>query len=95
MFDAMDQGRGPRETFYDGYVVNAVMDACYRSGKSRAWEPVELQWRGGTAPRLAREKRTWDGKTVIKEEQMPDGRRKLIVKDEATGEFADVVTAGS
>ena len=32
---------------------------------------------------------------MIKEEQMPDGRRKLIVKDEATGEFADVVTAGS
>ena len=92
MFDAMDEGREPRETFYDGYVVNAVMDACYRSGKSRAWEPVELDWRGGTAPRLAREKRTWDGKTVIKEEQMPDGRRKLIVKDEATGEFADVVT---
>ena len=25
---------------------------------------------------------------------MPDGRRKLILKDEATGEFADVVTDG-
>jgi hypothetical protein len=25
---------------------------------------------------------------------MPDGRLKLIVKDEATGEFADVVTEG-
>ncbi len=92
MFDAIDEGRQPRETFYDGYVVNAVMDACYRSGKSGAWEPVQLEWRGGTAPRLAREKpEHWDGKTVIKEEQMPDGRRKLIVKDEATGEFADVV----
>ena len=42
-------GRAPRETFYDGYVVNAVMDACYRSAKSRAWEPVELfEWRGGS-----------------------------------------------
>jgi hypothetical protein len=29
---------------------------------------------------------------VIKEEQMPDGRRKLILKDEQTGEFLDVVT---
>ena len=42
MFTAMEEGRAPRETFYDGYVVNAVMDACYRSAKSRAWEPVEL-----------------------------------------------------
>ena len=49
MFDAMEAGRAPRETFYDGYVVNAVMDAAYRSAKSRAWEPVELfEWRGGS-----------------------------------------------
>ncbi len=44
--------RAPQETFYDGYVVNAVMDACYRSAKSGAWEPVELDWRGGTTPRI-------------------------------------------
>ena len=48
MFAALEEGRAPRETFYDGYVVNAVMDAAYRSAKSRAWEPVELsEWRGG------------------------------------------------
>ena len=34
MFDAIDDGREPRETMYDGYVVNAVMDACYRSASS-------------------------------------------------------------
>ena len=28
MFNALDQGTEPRETFYDGYVVNAVIDAC-------------------------------------------------------------------
>ena len=28
---------------------------------------------------------------MIKEEQMPDGRRKLILKDESTGAFSDVV----
>ena len=28
---------------------------------------------------------------MIKEEKMPDGRRKLILKDESTGEFSDVV----
>ena len=82
----------PRETFYDGYVVNAIMDACYRSAASRTWEPVELEdWRGGTTARIARSRRQHDGKTVIKEETMPDGRRKLILKDEASGEFVDVV----
>jgi predicted dehydrogenase len=92
MFDAMEAGRAPRETFYDGYVVNAVIDACYRSARSGAWEDVALDdWRGRGADRIARERRTRDGKTVIKEEKMPDGRVKLILKDEQTGEFVDVV----
>ena len=41
MFDAIEGGRAPQETFYDGYVVNAIMDACYRSAKRDAWEPIE------------------------------------------------------
>jgi predicted dehydrogenase len=91
MFSAMDEGREPAETLYDGYVVNAVMDACYRSARSRSWEPVELDWRGGTAPRVARAERREDGLVVIKEEHLPDGRRKLILKDPATGAFLDRV----
>jgi len=92
MFDAIDEGRAPTESFYDGYVVNAVMDACYASGASGRWEPVQLDdWRGGPTDRIARTRREHDGKTVIKEEQMPDGRRKLILKDEATGVFSDAV----
>ena len=91
MFDAIDQGRQPVETFYDGYVVNAVMDACFRSSASRQWEPVELDWRFGTTPRLAKATRSEDGLVVIKEEHLPDGRRKLILKDPATGEFVDRV----
>jgi predicted dehydrogenase len=95
MFDALDTGRSPMETFYDGYVVNAVMDACYASAKSRQWQPVELaDWRGGTVEPIARARREHNGKTVIKEEKMPDGRRKLILKDESTGEFVDVVAEG-
>jgi predicted dehydrogenase len=35
-------GTEPRETFADGYVVNCVLDAAYRSMKSGRWEPVEL-----------------------------------------------------
>jgi len=91
MFDAIDAGRDPVETLYDGYVVNAVMDACYRSASTRAWAPVELEWRGGTAPRVARPERREDGLVVIKEEHLPDGRRKLILKDPATGAFLDRV----
>jgi predicted dehydrogenase len=94
MFDAMDAGRDPAETLYDGYVVNAVMDACYRSASTRAWAPVELEWRGGTAPRVARAERREDGLVVIKEEHLPDGRRKLILKDPATGAFLDRVVGG-
>jgi predicted dehydrogenase len=90
MFDALDAGRAPAETFYDGYVVNAVMDACYRSAASKRWEPVELDWRGGTTPRIARPAaERYHGGTVVKSELLPDGRRKMILKDEATGEFAD------
>ena len=49
-------------------------------------------WRGAGVPRIERARREHDGKTVIKEEKMPDGRSKLILKDETTGEFVDVVS---
>jgi len=35
-------GQTPRETFVDGYVVNCILDACYRSMKTGRWEPVEI-----------------------------------------------------
>ena len=35
-------GKRPRETFADGYVVNCVLDACYRSMRSGRWEPIEI-----------------------------------------------------
>jgi hypothetical protein len=95
MFNAMDERRLPQETFYDGYVVNAIMDTCYRSAASRTWEPVELEWRGGETPRISRAPETHDGHVVIKSEILPDGRRKLILKDKDSGEFVDRVVAGS
>jgi len=42
MLDAWEARREPMETFYDGYVVNAIIDACYKSMKSGRWEPVEI-----------------------------------------------------
>ena len=40
--EAFRSGSAPRETFRDGYMVNGVLDAAYRSMKSGRWEPVEL-----------------------------------------------------
>lgn len=92
MFDAMDAGRAPRETFYDGVVVNAVMDAAYRSARSRQWEPVSLgEWRGGDAKRIEVDPEMFEGQIVIKREVLPDGRAKLILRSPATGEFSERV----
>ena len=95
MFEAIDAGRAPMETFYDGYVVNSIMDAAYRSAKSGAWEPVELfEWRGGTTARIAKAPETYEGQVVIKREILPDGRHKLILRDPASGDIVDRVVAG-
>ncbi len=92
MFHALENGTEPRETFYDGYVVNAVMDAAYRSAESRQWEPVDVEWRGGQTPRISKDVRTHDGHAIVKEETLPDGRRKLILSHRDTGAIFDVVT---
>jgi predicted dehydrogenase len=93
MLDSFDAKREPIETFYDGYVVNAIMDACYRSIESRRWEPVRLEvWRGSaetstTLTLVAHDEQYW----LIKREHMPDGRTKLILKDRHTGEVLQKV----
>ncbi|MFL5719465.1 MAG: Gfo/Idh/MocA family protein [Chloroflexota bacterium] len=95
MFRAMDEGTAPQETLYDGYVVNAIMDAAYRSAAAHAWVPVDLDWRGGETSRIASTPETFDGLVVIKREILPDGRHKLILKDPASGDFSDRVVAGT
>ena len=39
--NAFRDGREPVETFVDGYIVNAILDAGYRSMRSGRWEAVE------------------------------------------------------
>jgi predicted dehydrogenase len=34
-------GQSPRETYADGLAVNRILDACYRSMRTKRWEPVE------------------------------------------------------
>ncbi len=40
--ECVREGKTPRETYHDGYVVNNIIDAAYRSAKSRRWEAVSL-----------------------------------------------------
>jgi len=87
MFDCLDNGTQPQEDFYDGYVVNAVMDACYKSARTKQWEPVQLDiWRGQSGvPKISALKDYDPDHYLIKEELLPDGSRKLILKEKATG----------
>jgi predicted dehydrogenase len=85
MLDAWDQGRPPVETFYDGYVVNAILDACYSSARSKKWEPIELEWRGPQTQEQGATAQASEGYALLKEERMPDGRLKRILKDRQTG----------
>jgi predicted dehydrogenase len=88
MFDALEAGRRPQETFLDGYIVNAVMDACYRSARTRRWEPVKLErWYPGAkrAKPGAVRKRARGRYSLIKEERMPDGALKQLLQDWKTG----------
>jgi len=59
MLDAREAGREPMETFRDGYIVNAIIDVCYKSMKSGRWEPVEIDgWQpgSGAVPKIVRTK---------------------------------------
>jgi predicted dehydrogenase len=39
------EGKQPREDFVDGYIVNCVLDAAYKSMQSGHWEPVQVDSR--------------------------------------------------
>lgn len=91
MFDSIEKGNEPRETFYDGYIVNAILDAAYKSAKTKQWEPVELAvWRGkentGTDKHLVAYD---DDHYLIKEEVTHYGTRKLILQHKQTGKIVE------
>lgn len=87
MFDAIDQHREPAETFYDGYLVNAILDAAYLSAKTKKWEPVIIEdWRGGTFVREEKKLASYnDEYYLVKEEVLPTGEKKSIIKHKITG----------
>ncbi len=89
MFNAMEKGTQPKETFYDGYVVNAVLDAAYKSSRTKLWEPVILDiWRGKTG--LSKDQHLTDYDAdhyLVKEEVTHYGVKKLILKNKKTGKI--------
>ncbi|MEI8224464.1 MAG: Gfo/Idh/MocA family oxidoreductase [Bacteroidota bacterium] len=93
MLDSLEQNKMPRETFYDGYVVNAIMDACYKSAATKKWEPVELiGWRGKEGISSSVELIEFDETHfLIKKEKMPDGKIKLMLKEKSTGNIIQKV----
>jgi len=94
MLNAIDAGRQPMETFYDGYVVNAIMDAAYLSIESKKWEPVILDdWRGSDSDTADVMLTEYDADYfLVKKEKMPDGKTKLILKSKADGKIIQKIT---
>ena len=95
MFDSLEQNKVPMETFYDGYIVNAIMDACYKSVKSRKWEPVELKiWRGKEGLSSSVDLVDFDeNHYLVKKEKMPDGTTKIMLKEKKTGNIIQKVVS--
>jgi predicted dehydrogenase len=93
MLDALDNRLRPMEDFYDGYVVNTIMDAAYKSAESKQWEPVMLdEWRGANEVAGGVEMSVYDEQHfLVKEEKMPDGRTKLILKEKAGGRIVQKI----
>ena len=90
MFEAMDNEEEPMETFYDGYIVNTIIDACYKSAQTKQWEPINISlWRGEENVSHLRDTKEIDGHILIKTEVMPDGTTKQILKDPETGKISE------
>lgn len=91
MFNCIEKGATPRETFYDGYVVNAVLDACYKSAKTKQWEPILLDiWRGRTGVTKDSHLVEYDADHyLVKEEVTHYGAKKVILKNKITGKIIE------
>ncbi|MEO7962123.1 MAG: Gfo/Idh/MocA family oxidoreductase [Ginsengibacter sp.] len=93
MLNSLESGNNPKETFYDGYVVNAVLDAAYKSAKTKLWEPVQLDiWRGNEGYTKGSHLTEYDDDHyLIKEEVTHYGDKKLILKNKHTGKILEKI----
>jgi hypothetical protein len=73
-------------------VVNAIIDTCYISAKSKQWEQVQLDvWQGDEQVQHIRTMEEIDGMILIKTEVMPDGKTKQILKDPDSGTISEKI----
>ena len=93
MFNALEKGVQPKETFYDGYIVNSVLDAAYKSAKTKLWEPVKLDiWRGKSGVSKHSHLQEYDkDHYLVKEEVTHYGAKKVIIKNKKTGKISEKV----
>ena len=91
MLNSIEKGAAPKETFYDGYVVNCILDAAYKSAKTKLWEPVQLDiWRGKTGLTKESHLVEYDADHyLVKEEITHYGVKKLILKHKTTGKISE------
>lgn len=95
MFNAYESKTQPKETFYDGYVVNSILDAAYKSAKTKQWEPVQLDiWRGRIGVSKDSHLIEYDAEHyLVKEEMTHYGAKKLILKNKKTGKIGERVVS--
>ena len=93
MFEAYENSRHPKETFYDGYVVNAIIDASYKSIKSKKWEKINLEvWRGKEGVDKISSLQSYDNDYyLVKEEMTHYGDKKLILKSKSDGKIIEKI----
>jgi len=91
MFNSLERKSAPKETFYDGYVVNSILDAAYKSSKTKLWEPVVLDiWRGRTGVTKDSHLVEYDAEHyLVKEEMTHFGTKKLILKNKKSGKIIE------
>lgn len=93
MFNCIETRQTPREDFYDGYIVNTIIDAAYKSAATKLWEPVNLEiWRGKENVGKANNLVDYDeDHFLIKEEMTHYGAKKLILKNKVSGKISERV----
>ncbi len=93
MFNSMETNAAPRETFYDGYVVNSILDAAYKSARTKLWEPVKLDvWRGRVGVSKDSHLVEYDSEHyLVKEEMTHYGAKKVILKNKKSGKIVEKI----
>jgi predicted dehydrogenase len=93
MLNAWEEKKRPVETFYDGMVVNAIMDACLLSAKTKKWEPIVIEdWRGEMDSPKDSFKQEYDADHfLVKIEKLQDGSKKIILQEKRTGKISQRV----